>query len=129
MGTRLLIASLTAGAVAAVVAGVMALGSPAAARERRFDERREDDLAEIERVINEYHGDHSALPHALTHLNRRSGDTLLRDPVTQQPYKYRVLDDHRYELCAVFQQPSRRSLDPWAHDSGAHCFVRKPVVR
>lgn len=121
MRGRLLIGLLLAVATLAVVAGLLALGSPAAARERRFDQRRVDDLAEIERAINDYHYDNRALPPTLNDLNR-AGQVIFRDPLTQQPYEYRALSEPGYELCAVFQQPSRTTIGARAHDKGRRCF-------
>ena len=51
MSPRLLAAFATAVVIATIGAGMVALGSPQTARERRFDQRRIDDLSEIAMAI------------------------------------------------------------------------------
>ena len=129
MRARLLMGLLLATSAFAIVAGMLALGSPAKARERRFDERRLEDLAAIERAVDDYHYYHGGLPTTLDDLNKGAGQAPFRDPLTQQTYEYRALDDHGYELCAVFQQPSGRPLGDRAHDTGRKCFKSRAGLR
>ena len=126
MRVHLLIGSLLAVTAFAIVAGVIAIGSPAAARERRLDQRRVDDLVDIDMAIHDYQSKDHSLPGSLRDLQQWSNRVVtLRDPSTQQSYEYRTIDSARYELCAVFQQPSRESARHWMHGSGRQCFSRK----
>jgi hypothetical protein len=124
---RSLAAFVAAAVAAAIVAGLIALGSPALARERRFDQRRVDDLSDIVFAIHDHQSSHRALPRSLKDLEHSGQDVNLRDPLTREPYEYRALDDARFELCAIFQQPSHPSAAAryWTHAQGRQCFNRR----
>jgi hypothetical protein len=123
---RRLAAVVTATVTAAIAAGLSVLGSPTSARERRLDQRRVDDLSDIVFAIRDYQSTNRTLPPSLRDLQHSGRASSLLDPLTQQLYEYRALDNGRFELCAVFQQPSRPSPAPryWAHDQGRQCFNR-----
>ena len=126
MRGRFLFGLLLAVAVSAIAAGLIALGSPAEARERRLDQRRVDDLIDIDMVIQQYRSTHHVLPGSLNDLEPSAARVLaLRDPSTQQGYEYQAIDGERYELCAVFQQPSPTSARYWPHAEGRYCFERR----
>lgn len=109
--------------VGAVIAGLMVLGSPAEERERRMDQRRVEQLEELSRVVDVYRAEHEKLPPSLDQLERDGRPAPgTRDPGTQQPYEYRVLEAEKYELCAQFQQASR-TVGFWRHDAGRQCFT------
>lgn len=46
------------------------------------------------------------------------------DPVTREPYEYRITGPRRFEVCATFDRPSRPELagDFWFHEAGRRCF-------
>ncbi len=131
---------LAAGAVvaAAVVAGIMVMGSPVAQRERRMDARRISDLEDIQQALEAHHRQYGELPADLSTLASRPGIALsVTDPVDGSPYVYRIKSTTDYTLCARFTtdsaEPSvggRRGgavfVDAaWAHGRGETCFVRQ----
>jgi hypothetical protein len=127
-GAALLVAA-TAIVIAAVVAGLRVLDSPAVARERQLDRRRIEQLQDIQRAIDQSAtGLSSALPESLDALAAAASPPPdLRDPVSGERYEYRALDGPRYELCAEFAQPSderpgRPARDFWSHGAGRQCF-------
>lgn len=121
MASRSLLAVVIAVMAGAVVAGVLALGSPAHQRERRLDQQRISHLAEIAQMIEIYQLQEKVLPTTLAF----DGDSRRapRDPLTAQPYEYTVIDANRYQLCAMFQQPLDDGPVFWRHGIGRTCFA------
>lgn len=122
---------------AVVVAGVLAvamwvIGSPAAQRQVRLDERREADLARIENAVDRHWETHDGLPADLAALARQPGILLpVVDPEDATPYGYEVLGPRNYRLCAVFTTDTAARAadtggqdDRWAHATGRQCFDR-----
>lgn len=129
LGVRTVIASaLTLVVVAAMVAGILLLDSPATERLRRLDERRVADLSEVSFAIDRYWTREGVLPETLDVLAlERDLAEILTDPETGVAYEYRIIDSGRYELCAAFsdrtaEQYSTPANDPWYHESGRHCY-------
>lgn len=131
VGARLLWAIAIA-TVAAIIAGVLVMGSPAQQREQRLDVARTGDLSALQMAIRTYWREHQQLPQSLDRVAAQPGIKLpLRDPVDEQRYDYRVLDAHHFELCARFatdssEHPRRRYRvdSEWPHPRGQHCFRR-----
>ncbi len=121
--------ALGAGAVAvAVVAGLVALGSPTGQRRERLDARRARDLDAISQAVDRYEATRERLPATLDELQRGS-DVLvaITDPVTREPYGYEAGDGTAYELCATFERATterelRRGRPFSRHEAGRHCF-------
>jgi hypothetical protein len=126
MPTRLLFA-VACTFLAAVIAGLTVLGSPATARERRFDAKRIEDLSEIDLAIRDQHADAGRLPATLSEIGNHPA--ALIDPVTARPYEYRVIAEDAFELCATFQQPSATRAYRWQHGAGRHCFKRSSTMK
>ena len=112
----------------AVVAGLVALGSPAGQRRERLDARRAQDLAAVAQAINRYEATHERLPVSLDEL-RSASDTQvpILDPLTREAYEYEAGESTAYELCAVFALATvdrdPRGARPFSrHESGRHCF-------
>lgn len=126
MPTRLLliVASIF---LAAVAGGLAVLGSPASARERRFDTKRVSDLSEIDRAIRYEHSDAARLPDTLAEIEEHTGT--LVDPVTAQPYEYRVIGEDSFEVCATFTHASEERPGGWRHGPGRQCFTRTDRAR
>jgi len=122
--------------IAAVVGGLLLLGSPTAERLQRLDNRRVNDLKLISNAVNAYWTQHKRLPVALDELSQQPGPNLnFRDPTTGQLYEYHALGDSTYELCATFQRDSAQespgqNRDFWSHGTGRQCFeIVVPNVR
>src|SRR5262249_27734769 len=109
-------------------AAFLVIGSPAEQRLRRFDERRVEDLGRLSDAIELYWSRHQRLPVSLDEIEYDQGsDATPRDPVTRQPYEYRVDAAKAYSLCARFDRESRDDTHPpttWSHAAGRHCFAR-----
>jgi hypothetical protein len=120
--------AVVVGVGAAVATGLKVLGSPAEARARKLDEQRVSDLQQLANTLDSYRTRHGHLAES-TEVAAREFDlvVVLRDPLTNQRYDYRILSQRSYELCADFQRASQ--LDPrfphvgfWSHGAGHHCF-------
>jgi hypothetical protein len=117
--------------VAAIVAGVVTLGSPTMQRHRRLDERRVADLRNLESAVTVYWHRRQSLPPDLDALSKEPGlRPNTHDPETGTPYDYELIAADSYRLCAVFAfdsaaNPATRdsaAASNWAHGAGRHCF-------
>ena len=108
LSPRSIVLGLSGAAVAAaVVLGVVFLGSPAQERERRIDDRRLSDLHGIGAAADLYWTRHGRLAASLDDLAAEPGVRIsTRDPSTSEMYGYRALDEGRYEVCATFAADS-----------------------
>jgi len=123
-----------AAVVAAVIGGLLLLGSPKEERERRLDARRVAALQDISAAVDLYWTRQSRLPAVLAELGHERGIGVeLTDPATGRPYGYRILGERSYELCASFaggaadRGPAPEG-DFWAHGDGEQCFRLEPRV-
>ena len=122
--------ALGAGAVAvSVVAGLVALGSPAGQRLERLDARRAQDLDAISRAIDRYEATRERLPESLDELQRGSDVqvAISRSGGRGEPYGYEAGEGTAYELCATFELATaerelRRGRPFSRHEAGRHCF-------
>jgi hypothetical protein len=113
--------------VAAVVAGIIVVGTPAEGRMQRLDRVRAADLRSIVAAVDRYWRQHEELPASLRDLAADPrAQVSVRDPASETEYEYRIVDDDSYELCAVFDLasiPERRERGTfWLHDAGRNCF-------
>lgn len=133
--------------VIAVVWGFVATGGPGSARLERLDSSRVSDLSSLEGALNRYANDLGVLPDSLESLKEFvSYDVDIVDPVTKDPYEYRIIDGDAtgdnivsYELCAVFSAEGSEdgyySSKLWkGHAKGRVCqevkhAITKQVVR
>jgi hypothetical protein len=117
--------------------GLTIVGSPGAERQRRFDERRVEDLRTIYgEVLNQVVGAdwrnpqvspvlRGPLPPTLDAVASRAMRQRPRavDPATGTPYGYEVTGASTFRLCATFDAVRDDSADlVWNHPAGAHCF-------
>lgn len=121
--TTLAGAAAVAAVAAAVVFGLASIGSPGAARARRLDAHRLDDLRHVARVVDVHWTRAGDLPASLAELaDLKAAET--EDPVSGLPYGYRVVAASTFELCATFDTaaagPRRDHI--WRHPRGRHCF-------
>jgi hypothetical protein len=125
---NIFVASVVSAVFAAVIGGIVLLGSPAKERTRKLDERRVENLRAITNAVNLYWTRHKSLPPSLDALSREPG-VLLKplDPETGQPYEYKTLGEKNYELCARFALDTAEEQDSirkefWSHGAGRQCF-------
>lgn len=131
-GRALLLGLVVAVVAVALGAAVLVLDSPGEERKRRLDERRVADLREIAGGIDSYWTREGGLPPDLDALAGWEGlDAPRTDPVTDEPYRFRVTGEGTYELCATFaaEAPGRPARGFWRyrttfwhHPAGEHCF-------
>ena len=118
---------------AAIITGVVILGSPSNERALRLDQRRVSDLEGMLTAVNFYFAEHAKLPASLEELSRQPGVRIARDPVTGVAYRYRAIGVEQFELCGTFERASEprvsSGVDVWQHPSGDHCFTKKVVKR
>ncbi len=127
-GKTILTVSATAAVIAAVIGGLLLLGSPAQERMRRLDERRVADLRNIENVVKIYWTRHKSLPVSLESLSSEPGVFVKRtDPEAGLPYEYKLLSSKNYELCAHFSHDTAEERNTpyqnfWSHGPDRQCF-------
>jgi hypothetical protein len=117
----------------AFISGAVIVGTPAAERERKYDNRRVEDLQEISNEIRrivlkdpwESKPDQMErdLPKNLEEV--AAAATLhkldLTDPVTGETYVYEVTGKSTFRLCATFSTERDRHHDIfWNHPKGRH---------
>ena len=129
-------AAATVAAALVVIAGLLTLGMPSHARERRMDALRVDDLSGLSRAIDAFWAKHSSLPPTLDSLvAARQLDRVPSDPQNNTQYAYLVSGERSYRLCATFDQPSDTNQAPvnidvsshsWRHGAGESCFDLTP---
>lgn len=125
-----------------VVLGFMVIGSPAAQRERRYDNQRAMDLQNLQWQIVNYWQRKETLPASLSELaDPLSGFNVPVDPKTKAQYEYVRKTGLSFDLCATFGQPSMgnpnsiarpmyapeismRVPETWEHGAGRTCFTR-----
>lgn len=118
--------------VAAAIVAAIYIEPPQAAREKRLDERRVQDLAALEMKLSEYWNRQKKLPQTLNDLTTAGLQGADSDPETRHPYQYVPTGELSYRLCATFSAGSAdhgRAAWParqveWAHGRGAQCFDR-----
>lgn len=129
---RVIGAGVIVAALAAIAGGLWLVGSPGQARRVRLDEHRVTDLQAIATSVDVYWTRQGTLPETLEAVSASSaGRPTPVDPVSAEPYGYRVIDGREYELCATFDvesQPGRYGDSPafWRHGSGRQCYRLTP---
>lgn len=140
-GTSPLARAAAVAVAVVIVAGFVAVGSPAKQRLAAIDQQRRGDLQALDGAIGHYFRSRGRLPESLDELasSGLGGTLVLADPVTSQRYGYGRVDSTHFELCATFDAESvpgdrldaRRGAvaDPWSHPAGLHCFRREAPRR
>ncbi len=137
---RLLAVAVALVAAGSILAGFFIIGTPAAQRDRRFDEQRVWDLQSLQSQIVNYWMQKQSLPKELGQLEDSiSGFAVPLDPETKSAYEYKVAGPLSFELCADFRTSSQlaglaeriKPLSPydafppnWSHAAGRACFSR-----
>ena len=123
--------------LAAIVGSFIVIGSPTTARLTKFDERRVQDLQNIQSQVIYYWQQKASLPASLVALNDPLlGNIVPTDPENMSSYEYKVLTDKSFELCATFALENKsvpqmgkpimvgEMSDNWQHGVGRTCFTR-----
>ncbi len=129
-----------AGTLVAVVAlawGAFLIGSPMSERDRKFDDKRVEDMRAISSEIRNivYEGMQPApsdsitpkqpVPENLAEVVAKAyyQKVNITDPETGNPYVYEKVTNTRYNLCAVFSFDRQEQYDIfWNHPAGQHCY-------
>jgi len=116
-------------------ASLFTVESPAEARSRKFDNMILDNFSQIDSAINEYYRSNEKMPENLEILKEEYSyieEKDLRDPVSGDQYKYNILEDNKYELCAVFRTSNKDEdvrdyyyKEQWPHDAGEQCLSKR----
>lgn len=122
--------------IAVIVGAFFISGSPFAARDKKIDLQRENDLQGIQSQIIYQWQKKGTLPASLNELTDSiSGYKAPNDPETNTPYEYKVTGKLDFELCATFstkipkdngagRYPIKHENYNWQHDIGRTCFER-----
>jgi hypothetical protein len=125
------IAVLTIIIIATIVYGFMVVGSPADARNAKFDQERVSDIQQIRSAITSYTSKNNKLPDSIDDTKEFFyGIGVNEDPETKQPYEYQKIDNAHFKLCATFgtdasQRPESQIYTQDAvtlHTTGYQCF-------
>jgi len=128
-----------------IVGGFFIMGSPFTLRMKRFDERRVNDLQNIQYQIVNFYQRKGSLPNNLDELKDPiAGFNIPLDPANAVSYGYEKVSDLGFKLCADFSLASDAQIDSkditrpmpisseffpvnenWRHQKGAVCFDRK----
>ncbi len=139
--SRLAFVLVITAVLATIGTGFWFAGSPASARLLVQDRQREQDLAEICRLVEQYYSNQGSLPESLAASDVNPA-TFIRhktDPITGRPYMYQVVDTTHFTVGATFALPSepgtgRTSIRAagsaswndtsfWKHGAGATTFT------
>jgi len=98
--------------IAAFISSLFIVESPAAARNRRIDERIINNFYNIESAINTYYNTNQKLPASFEELKKEpmATDSLI-DPSTREMFGYKVVSSTAYQLCANFRTDNKNSKD------------------
>ena len=121
----------------AVIAGLIMLGTPSRARQRRLDDVRVQDLSSISNALDSYWSKHNILPDTVDSLvSTHLLDRIPTDPESKVRYPIHLTGAQSYRLCATFSQPLDttdgtrsnyygglyRGRHSWQHGAGESCF-------
>lgn len=107
---RLLLLALVALVAGAVGWGFWTVGGPVTARMEKQDRERLRDLRDWGRYYSCQVAEGAELPDRCAGQTRPPDST---DPATGAPYRYTLLDETTFEVCAVFQTPSMRDASDY----------------
>lgn len=92
----------------AIVYGFIVMGGPGSQRNLRLDQRRIEDLQNIQYQVINYWQQKEKLPATLDELkNPLTGSIIPIDPEFEKgmAYEYKKIEDKKFELCATFAAP------------------------
>ncbi len=104
--------------------GFSVMGSPATARNIRFDSTRQSDLQNIQWQVLNVWQQKGAVPTKLAELNDSlSYFSVPVDPETGAQYVYEKVGPKAFKLCATFARSADSDAN-WKHGAGLVCFDR-----
>ncbi|MFA6253305.1 MAG: DUF5671 domain-containing protein [Patescibacteria group bacterium] len=120
------------------VASLFIVESPQVARNRQIDQRVTNNFYQIDQDLNNYYQTYKKLPadfNALKAEYTYISDDLLKNPKTQEIFKYQVKGDREYELCTTFLTDASANTQNkdmayyydtrWPHGIGYQCLTQK----
>lgn len=123
--------------IGAIAGGLVITGGPEGERARRMDNRRANDLRQLQTAVLDEYRANAQLPASLLALQARNHTIAdyMNDPVTGKPYGYTKTADDAFQLCATFEQKAQRdeiyrryendTADFEQHPAGLYCFHLK----
>jgi type II secretory pathway pseudopilin PulG len=131
-----------ASVVIAIVLSFVVIGTPVSQRKTQFDQRRVNDLQNIQSQVIYYWQSKQKLPNSLADVQDPFSNTNIpADPETGKAYTFTPTGPMSFKLCATFDLPTQKdtqnisyptpySVDSnyqnnnWQHGSGETCFTR-----
>jgi len=125
--------------IAGIIGGIVIIGSPSSQRAKQMDERRVNDLMNIQsQIVYQQWQNKGDIPENLSVLNDPISNWVLpKDPETNQSYEYKKISKNSFELCASFKTksdvvdqtkvptyPANSINENWQHETGKVCFER-----
>jgi len=128
---KLIMIALTIIVTLTVVYGFVDGGSPQAARNKRNDDKRIQDIQSMKNWINSYYTKNTTLPATLQEAAASyssSGNSKVPvDPETNNAYLYQIVTDKEYKICATFStntsDTTQKYMVEYEHPSGSHCLT------
>lgn len=116
-----------------VIYGFIDGGSPRAARNKRYDDTRIQNIQSISNSVNRYYQRKMVLPYTILEASTDSGQggylPEQQDPETNIAYGYQIVSDKEYKVCATFATDTINNtpqyLAEFAHPSGLYCLTLK----
>lgn len=112
--------------------GLFLSGSPQFNRRQQFDRRRMEALDFFRHRLITHYGTQRAFPKTLTELYRPEPQSYTLspfDPESGEPYEYRVVSATEFEICAVFNEESPKTLDGGPQGYNAAEYREHPAGR
>ncbi len=113
-----------------VIYGFMDGGSPQAARNKRFDDTRIQNVQTIKNWVGSYYRTNKVLPPTVIEASTSysSGNSKVpSDPETNIEYQYQIVGSKEYKICATFSTNTMNNapqyLLEYSHISGFYCFT------
>ena len=102
--------------------GFTLIDSPMLARAKAFDNQRAADIQQLQGGVQNYFNKYQRMPESLEEL-REEGMVrkyALEDPDTGEAYEFRVVDDQKYEICALFTTDNRDEEEEFYQPRGPY---------
>jgi hypothetical protein len=116
----------------AIAIGFFVMGSPAQQRKLQLDQRRIDDLANIQNQVLEFWRQKSRLPERIEELvdPLNQQQNLPRDPEFNRgaSYEYKKIGELQFELCATFALPIPQGIRRSNKEDVSYSSSDKPIM-